>query len=794
MQNHVSPRHRQKTRNGTHTGPTKPEPLQLETSEWDSVLPVPKLSFKSAAFIVGLLSVVCFCNSIYGDFVFDDTEAILTNDDLKPETPWTDIFQNDFWGKKLTKKESHKSYRPLTILTFRWNYWLSGGYHPMSFHFTNVILHTVVCILFMHMFSVLFGGIQPSSSEGKTVFAAPRASLVCAVLFAIHPIHTESVAGVVGRADLLCALLFYLSFTLYIRACHADISCHGRRPSYFSVILVLLSVVCCATAMLFKELGITAIGVCSAYDIIIICRIDPMEVLSPKTKSRHETSSNDNSRWISSLVLRQLILVVSATIMLVYRWYIMGSGAPSFQPVDNPASFAENIITRTINYNYIYALNCWLLINPWWLCFDWAMGCVPLIETITDPRILAVLVFWVILGSLLWYGATSKECHEKRLLIMSLALLVIPFLPAANLFFRVGFVIAERQLYLPSLGYSMLVTIGLCKLCRKRKQSQQVLKIILIVFIVLNVWRCVIRSHEWTKEELLYKAGAKVCPLNAKVHYNIAKNTADRGNVEEAILEYREAVRLHPEYDQAMNNLANILKDRNQEKEAEKLLNRAVRIRPEFAAAWMNLGIVQASLKKYQLAEISYHNALTHRRKYPDCYFNLGNLYLDQGFHGAALQAWYNATQLKTDHKLSWSNIIALLDNTGQFDEAIGAALKALQYIPDDDGLYFGMANVYGKAGKYAEAEKYYLKALTQKPNSANYHGNLGVLYHRWEKYNKAEMSYKKSLELDPDSPTMKDNINKLYRKMAKMKPAGGSKVKPDVGSKVKSSSVPNKN
>ena len=86
---------------------------------------------------------------------------------------------------------SHKSYRPLTILTFRFNYWLAGGLKPWEFHLFNVILHAVVSVLTLKLFSVLI------STRKKTTsiqFSAPKASLVGALIFAVHPIHTESVS------------------------------------------------------------------------------------------------------------------------------------------------------------------------------------------------------------------------------------------------------------------------------------------------------------------------------------------------------------------------------------------------------------------------------------------------------------------------------------------------------------------------------------------------------------------------------------------------------------------------
>ena len=131
---------------------------------------------------------------------------------------------------------------------------------------------------------------------------------------------------------------------------------------------------------------------------------------------------------------------------------------------------------------------------------------------------------------------------------------------------------------------------------------------------------------DWKDEIQLFQSGLKVCPLNAKVNYNIGKNAADRGDRDGAIDRYKLAIQLNPDYHQAMNNLANLLKDGGSLKSAEELLIRASYLKADFTAAWMNLGIVQSLLRKYPEAEVSYLNALKLRRKYPDCQYNLGNL------------------------------------------------------------------------------------------------------------------------------------------------------------------------
>uniref|UniRef100_A0A7N4NWC1 dolichyl-phosphate-mannose--protein mannosyltransferase n=1 Tax=Sarcophilus harrisii TaxID=9305 RepID=A0A7N4NWC1_SARHA len=683
----------------------------------DNVIPTTILPTYWAKLLVAFVSFVCFAHSYDGDFVFDDSEAIVNNKDLRAETPLGDLWQHDFWGSKLSSNNSHKSYRPLTVLTFRINYYLSGGFYPVSFHIVNILLHCSISVLMIDVFSILFGGLQ--YNKGRRLNLAPKSSLLAALFFAVHPVHTECVAGIVGRADLLGALFFLLSFLGYCQAFRES----NKEGTQFSIFWVLLSILLSAMAMLCKEQGITVLGFNAVFDALVISKLNILEIVQ---KVRHKEKSLENIGWLKngSLLFRLTLLFSGGATILYMRWRIMGTGPPVFTEVDNPASFADSIFIRAINYNYYYSLNAWLLLCPWWLCFDWSMGCIPLIKSVSDWRIIALAALWFCLIGLICQALCSEDSHKRRILTLGLGFLIIPFLPASNLFFRVGFVVAERVIYLPSIGYCVLLTYGFGILSKHTKK---------------------------------------------KVHYNIGKNLADKGDQIAAIRYYREAVRLNPKYVHAMNNLGNILKERNELQEAEELLSLAVRIQPDFAAAWMNLGIVQNSLRRFGEAERSYWTAIKYRRKYPDCYYNLGRLYADLNRPLEALNAWRNATFLKPEHTLAWNNMIILLDNTGNLAQAEAVGREALELIPSDHSIMFSLANVLGKSQKYKESEALFLKAIKANPNAANYHGNLAVLYHRWGNFDLAKKYYEVSLKLDPLAPGTKENYNLLKRKLEQL-------------------------
>ncbi|XP_055928422.1 protein O-mannosyl-transferase TMTC4-like [Argiope bruennichi] len=733
-----------------------------KSKSWEDSLPIPLCILPWSSWIIFFISVVCYGNSINGEFVFDDSEAVINNADLKPETPLSNIFKNDFWGTKLTHNSSHKSYRPFTVLTFRLNYFVTG-LHPFSFHLVNILLHGTVSTLVLRVMNSLFNKILEHD--------APKAAFLSALLFSVHPIHTESVSAVVGRADLLCGIFFLLSFLSYTQT-SKNCSSFGNS-STVSFLWLFWSIVLAGLAMLCKEQGITVIGVCYVYDIIIVCKLDLQDIyhyIFHKQNGHPPLPFYDNKKTFTLFFMKQIILFLGGCFLLALRWFIMGASTPVFQQVDNPASFEENILVRMINYHYIYSMNVWLLIHPYWLCFDWSMGCIPLIKAINDKRLLAVLIFWIFLGHLLYSIVAYPDKKIRRLLCFSLAFILVPFLPASNLFFRVGFVVAERALYLPSMGFCMLIVIGLKQLTVFLGQNCQMgIQCSVILLLAVFGIRCIQRSAEWKNEETLFRSGLNVCPLNAKVHYNIAKNAADNGDRETAIKGYKEAIRLNPLYDQAMNNLANILKDQGKLEEAEELLHSAIKIRSDFAAAWMNLGIVQSSLKKMDGAERSYLMAIHYRKRYPDCYYNLGNLYLELKQYDDAYRAWRNATTLQPTHLVAWNNMIIMLDSIGDLDKAESVAREALQYLPSEASLHFNLANTLGKAGKYKESEKHFLRAIQLNGRNPTYHTNLGVLYHRWKKYHLAEDSYKRALELKPDMKSASDNLRLLHKTLGRV-------------------------
>ena len=195
------------------------------------------LSHARCTVIAGILAAICYWNSFQGGLVHDDIFAVRDNADVRPETPLAQVFSNDFWGKPMSSNVSHKSYRPLTVLSFRVNYALHG-LDPFGYHTTNVGLHVMVVALLGWLCR-------------RVVFTEPDLVFLVMCLFASHPVHTEAVSqsdtmlhkcvlsnlpsslkvtGVVGRAELLTCLCFLLSFLSYTTSLTTT-STSWRRPA-----------------------------------------------------------------------------------------------------------------------------------------------------------------------------------------------------------------------------------------------------------------------------------------------------------------------------------------------------------------------------------------------------------------------------------------------------------------------------------------------------------------------------------------------------------------------------------
>lgn len=164
------------------------------------------------------------------------------------------------------------------------------------------------------------------------------------------------------------------------------------------------------------------LSVCVAYEVFMVMNFDLSDCLITIINSARILQIAPHLNMSSNLrtsLKRILALVASAIVILSVRLYVNGEGSPLFMESDNPASFSTHWLTRALTYAYLCGLNAWLLLFPSRLCFDWSMGSIPLVDSISDERNCLTLTCALILFLLLFYkGKWNIKWWEVKKIVL----------------------------------------------------------------------------------------------------------------------------------------------------------------------------------------------------------------------------------------------------------------------------------------------------------------------------------------------------------------------------------------
>ncbi|CAI8016956.1 Protein O-mannosyl-transferase TMTC3, partial [Geodia barretti] len=246
----------------------------------------------------------------------------------------------------------------------------------------------------------------------------------------------------------------------------------------------------------------------------------------------------------------------------------LNQGPPLFH-VDNNPALGFPTPFRQLHWSYLCVYNVWLLLSPSQLCAEYAMGTIPPVTSLSDPRNLLTLATFAGLLSLSCYSASYSHSHHRKIMF-GLCLTVLPFLPASNLFFPVGFVIAERVLYIPSMGFCLLVSYGFHLLVSRPiiKYFSSLAKIVLIFLLLAQSFKTLSRNFEWKDNVMLFTSALRVSQTSAKM-WNFVGNTHFKaGNNTLPEPYFRKSLEVEPLFPPAHINLVRILKRQKRFEEA----------------------------------------------------------------------------------------------------------------------------------------------------------------------------------------------------------------------------------
>lgn len=405
----------------------------------------------------------------------------------------------------MSSGDSHKSFRPLAVLSFRISH-LVYGINASGFHFDNVLLHALV-VYFYSKFCFRLTETYLVRDPKQAWHVAVAAS----VIYSVHPVHVEPVCSIVGRSDVLCGLFFIVGLF-----CYTTSTIKTEAMGFLAGVLSTMS----------KEIGVTGKICRRKHFIILNCLIYDLFFIHVGSVYG-AFAANDLIKMVASTDLQKCRrLKVSSTPQLI-KFVIAFASAMSltaihislhgdvilhkFTILENSIYLMPKRIYRILSYLNIDTLYLWKLVFPFRLSYDYGWPCIPHVESIFDVRNAA----WVLCFGLLIAFGVSAFRMKDGVVMWSLALTIMPFIPASNILFPVGTELAERLLYIPSMGYCLFVghLMGRCK-------NFPITKLAFAIVVTAMTWKCINRCQDWKNETSLFTSALDICPTSLKVLNN----------------------------------------------------------------------------------------------------------------------------------------------------------------------------------------------------------------------------------------------------------------------------------
>ncbi len=641
---------------------------------------------KYVFFLILLFTFLFYGNTILNEYALDDAIVITQNDyTQKGIAGIPDIFKNElFTGFFKVKKDlvAGGRYRPLSMVTFAIEVELFGK-NPHISHFINVLLFALVGFLLYLVLSKLLLPVFPANSWKNHI------PLLATLLYLAHPIHTEVVANIKGRDEIMSLLGALWAFYFVLRWFET------RKAKHLLFVFLTFML-----AMFSKEIAATFIATI------------PLSLWFFTNKKFRD------------FVFPMIPILAATVIYFIIRQQVVGSGAIKTVPELMNDSFLE--MTKNQKYATIaftMFLYIKLLFFPHPLTYDYYPYHIPIIEwhQIQAWGSMILIIFLAIVA--------IKYFAKKHILSYSLLFYAISLAPVSNILFPVGVFMNERFVFVASISFSLLSAYFFVRVLPAWIHKEQLRIAFLIIIMLLYGLKTFTRNMDWKNDFTLFTH-------DVKISVNGAKSNCSAGGklLEEGIKKGNENLR-----DAYL-------------KQALKYLNHALEIHPTYGDALLLLGNAYYEYNKnYDSAIWAYKKLISLNPEHNLAYSNTELILSAIDSVDFEIKVWedyfaINPNRFETNYQLG--NLYGRFK--GDLNKSKYYLLRAYQRKPNDINVNKDLGVVYGFLMKYDSSLIYLKKAVELDPKDAQTMVNIGITYLNLNNLNEALNYFDKARKINP--------------------------------------------
>ncbi len=538
-------------------------------------------------------------------------------------------------------------WHPISWLSLMFDSELYRG-NPGGYHWTNLVFHIACTVLIFLVLCCLTGALWKS--------------VVVAALFGLHPLHVEPVAWIASRKDVLSAFFFILALWFY--AGYAE---KQKMGHYFLVMLMFI------LGLMAKPMVVTLPFILLLLDLWPLNRFERFDQQETLTKSMiGGVWSRFRQFWLVGwnnrfLFLEKLPFLGVAVVMSIVM-YVTQEESEAVAPLTE-----LSIYDRIVNVCVAYAAYLGKTIWPVNLAVFYPHpGHWPL------ENFVAALV---ILTGLICFGLIKRRDYPY--LYVGLGWYIITLLPVIG-FVQIGAQsMADRYTYIPLIGIFIIVVWGTSYIVERFRIQQMWVGILSFCVLAALSGVAWIQLQCWKNGLTLFEHAIQATSGNYIAHNNLANHLLKRGDSTSAERQYREAIRIKPNFEPAYLGLGALLARQQKDTEAMAEFKKALIIKPDFATARFHLGALLEKNNYLEEALVQYREAVRFQPDEASFHNNLGVALLKLDRLKEATEEFQVAVQLKPDHAGAFNNLGMALSRAGKMEEASAAFREALRLAPD---------------------------------------------------------------------------------------------------------------